>query len=219
MTIKEKVFAAVATLKEIKTHFELTKWAKENGMDNRSAFSRFKKALALIDIDYDALKQIASKDKIEKKTRVVGEKLKDGKKITLYSDAKASNDRYAICDQSGEVVWAGRFFQEHIEQSACEMAAAKKAVWLAKKIREQNNLETIVLNLKVDAQWLTYAENVQYGSTRHGGKALQLGHLAEKYNVVLKMNWIPGKENPADKFTVCKGFEHFSNHLHQIKIK
>jgi hypothetical protein len=41
----------------------LTAWEKENGMDSRAGFSRFKKALKEIGINYDALRHSAREKK------------------------------------------------------------------------------------------------------------------------------------------------------------
>ena len=75
--------------------------------------------------------------------------------LTLYCDAKANNDRFAICDKGGNPVWHGRFFAtDHDyngEQSSREIAAARKAVWLAAKVKETLGLSAIKLALKVDA--------------------------------------------------------------------
>jgi hypothetical protein len=53
---------------------------------------------------------------------------------------------------------------------ASELEAAKKAIWLAKKSRVEISLASIVLNLFVNAHWLTTLS----------GKALVLSSLAKK---------------------------------------
>lgn len=131
--------------------------------------------------------------------------------ITLYSDAKASRDRFAICDAGGRPLWYGKFFDSdrdyNGEQSSGEMAAAKKAVWLASNIPHGEGTE-IHLTLKVDAEWLTWANNVAAGE-KGGGKARALGLYAQKLGVVLDVVHIPGATNPADKYTVCPGFKKY----------
>lgn len=56
LTIKDQVIAAKETLTLLKTTKELREWAIANGMDNRSAFPKFKSALLEIGISYDGIK-------------------------------------------------------------------------------------------------------------------------------------------------------------------
>lgn len=56
-TIKVQVTEAAELLKKMTTHTELRTWAIGNGMDNRSAFPKFKTALLEIGIDYDQVKR------------------------------------------------------------------------------------------------------------------------------------------------------------------
>lgn len=166
-------------------------------------FPRFKKALLEHGIDYAAMRSGARQEAAAAVTHG----------ITLYSDAKAAKLRFGICDQDGEPVWHGRDFDENDEQSAAEMAAAKKAVWLAGKVRDARGLNALKLNLKVDAQWLTYA-NAESG----GGKAAELRAAASKARVVLDVTWVPGTENPADKWTVSGGFMKWQEGIGQIEV-
>src|SRR5215472_2077692 len=109
----------------------------------QTAFTRFKKALTANGINYDRLIALASADKTARLEANATASL------TLYSDAKAKNDRFAICDKRGNPVWHGRFFAtDHDyngEQSSSEIAAAKKAVWLASKVKETLGLSAIKL--------------------------------------------------------------------------
>lgn len=124
---------------------------------------------------------------------------------TLFVDAKARCQRFGICDADGDVVWHGIFFEDdqsfsygdRNEQSACECAAARKAIWLASKIKEAVGAPALRLNLKVDAQWLCTG----------GGKATILQSDARRFNIDLNLEWIPGTENPADEWTTAGGFK------------
>jgi hypothetical protein len=57
--------------------------------------------------------------------------------VALFVDAKARCQRFAICDADGDAVWFGIFYEDdqsfsygdRNEQSACECAAARKAIW------------------------------------------------------------------------------------------
>ncbi|MCC6721763.1 MAG: hypothetical protein IT243_06130 [Bacteroidia bacterium] len=201
-TIKDKVIEHQDILKAMKTHGELYRWAKENEMDNRSAFPKFKIALNEIGIDYDSIKEGIHKERENE----IKSKLKY--EVTLYSDAKASKDRFAITDEDGDVLWYGKFFDSDSdydgEQSSGELAAAKKAVWLASKIKEAINEEVIRLNLFVDAQWLLYQDHA-------GQKGYELTRLAKKYNIDLNIEWVPGENNPADTYTTESGFKKWSD--------
>jgi hypothetical protein len=128
--------------------------------------------------------------------------------LTLYADAKARTKRFAICSGKENPVWYGTFFgwEYDGEQSSGEMAAAKKAVWLASKVKEIVGADITQLTLKVDAEWLTWANQVTKGKAG-GGKARALGEYAQQVNVVLNVVQVPGAENPADQYTVTSGFK------------
>ncbi|WP_421977151.1 ArdC family protein [Roseivirga seohaensis] len=198
-TIAEKVKANEAELKKLTNHNDLRKWAIDQKMDNRSAFPKFKKALLEIGVDYEKLRggeRKAQADEIQKSVT---------HEVTFYSDAKASAGRYGITDEDGEPLWHGRFFgDEGNEQSDAELDAAKKAIWLANKVKETIGADAIRLNLYIDAQWLTYQDHPKQ-------KGFALKRLADKYRIDLNTEWIPGKQNPADKWTVATGYKKWSD--------
>ena len=140
LTIRERVTASISELKGM-THTQLKAWATANEMEHNAAFTRFKQALAANGINYDRLIAVASADKTARLEANATASL------TLYCDAKAKNDRFAICDKRGNPVWHGRFFAtDHNyngEQSSGEIAAAKKAVWLASKVKETLGLSAM----------------------------------------------------------------------------
>ena len=131
--------------------------------------------------------------------------------ITLYTDAKAKTDRFAICNAEGEAVWYGKFFADdrdyNGEQSTGEMAAAKKAVWLAKKVADETGAKAR-LTLKTDAEWLTWANYCDPGS-KQGGKARELAKAAAYYGVELEVEHVKGAANPADVWTTASGFKKY----------
>ena len=206
--IKKLVEAHLPQLSELKTHRELFEWARANGIDNAPGFASFKKALLAAGIDYNAIREGVREERKAAREAAITHV------VTLYSDAKAKNDRFGITDSAGNPVWFGRFFaddQEYNgEQSSGEMAAAQKAVWLASKIKEAVGADMIRLNLFVDAQWLCYANAVTAGESG-GGKARPLGYLAQKLGIVLDVQWVPGTKNPADAFTICDGYKKWSD--------
>lgn len=172
----------------------LFQFSRENGFDSRAGFPAFKRALLEQGIDYTALRDGARAEKAEALNSACAFE------VTLYSDAKARCDRFAICDRDGDVVWFGRFFDDDAdyngEQSTGELSAAKKAIWLTSKVKEAMNQPAIRLSLIVDANWLCTLS----------GKAEALAILARKFGIDLNMQWIPGTENPADKFTTASGY-------------
>jgi hypothetical protein len=129
--------------------------------------------------------------------------------LTLHVDAKARCQRFAICDESGKPVWFGIFFEDdqsfsygdRNEQSACECAAARKAIWFASKVKEAVGAPAVRLSLKVDAQWLVTG----------GGKAAILQSDSRRFNIDLALEWIPGTSNPADQFTTANGFKKWND--------
>lgn len=207
MTIKDTVNANLDTLRTLDQR-QLTAWAKDNGMDSRAGFANFKKALKAAGIDYDAMRTARIQGEAQERAEAITHK------VTLYSDAKCKNNRFGITDKDGNPVWHGIFFDNenvYREQSAQEMAAAQKAVWLAGKIKDELNLPAIGLALYVDAEWLTFANCVNEGS-KNGGKARKLAEMANKYGVLLEVRYVKGTSNPADYYTTCKGFQKYSEY-------
>jgi hypothetical protein len=209
MTIAEQV-AADADLLRNAPYTTLLDWATEHNIDNRSAWGRYKRALAAIDVNFDRMRDArraaAREELVQRATR----------RLTLYSDARASTARYAICDESGEPVWYGRFFDSDRdydgEQSSGELAAAKKAVWLAAQVAERTG-EHIALTLRVDAEWLTWA-NATDGS---GGKAKALAAAAQRLGVALQVEHVPGVQNPADAPTVGRGYMRWQDGIARLE--
>lgn len=205
-TIAKTVLANITALKALDAG-GLFRASRQLGYDNRVAFPRFKKALLDAGVDFVAMRA----EKAE--GRVASLKARSSYQITMFTDAKASKQRFAVCGENGQPLWFGRFFDNDVdfngEQSTGEMAAAKKAVWLASKIREAVGGDAIVLNLFVDAKWLTYANAVFEGSPK-GGSARELGLMAMKYNILLRVRHIPGRDNPADKYTVATGYRRWN---------
>lgn len=201
-TIASLVATNIDSLRDM-SHSELFAWSRTNGLDSAAGFSNFKKQLLANGIDYEAMRTSArAGQRADLEAQATAG-------VTLYCDAKARTNRFAICDAAGAPVWYGRFFDDDRdydgEQSSGEMAAAKKAVWLAGKIRDAIGAPTLRLALKVDAEWLVFANRVADGA-EGGGKARALGELARKLNLLLTVEWIAGSENPADQYTVAQGY-------------
>lgn len=199
MTIKKQVEKDIKELEKY-TLAELYNYAKINKFDNRSAFPRFKKALAEFSIFYDQMKQENEKKKAEKLENTLNYE------VVLIVDGAAKHDRFAVCDGEGNPVWHGRFFGDggyNGEQSSSEIETAKKAIWLTSKIKEALNEDSIRLELNTDAEWLTWAN----ATDGRGGKAKALSSLAKRHNIALEVVHIAGEENPADFYSRTKGFK------------
>lgn len=200
ITIRQKVEASIEFLRTCESHTQLREWALANGMDNRAAFPKFKDALNEFGISYDEMRSGA---KAETAAAVASQITHE---LVLITDAKASRSRFAVCAGDGTPLWHGRFFDSDSdfngEQSSGELAAAKKAVWLATKIKERIGAPAMRLILKVDAQWLTYQEKFKQ-------KGSILSSKARAANIELHVVWIAGTSNPADKWTVATGFKKY----------
>lgn len=209
-TAKQIVAAHLETLRGL-SHGELFTFSREHGINSDSGFAAFKRALLAEGIDYEALRTAGRAAQQQEREAACTHSL------TLYTDAKAREDRFAICDADGQPVWFGRFFADdrdyNGEQSSGEMADAKKAVWLASKVAQAVGAKSIRLNLIVDAEWLTWANaaNDPSADRKRGGKALALADAARRCNVVLEVTHIAGADNPADQYTVCSGFRRWQD--------
>lgn len=193
-------------------HGELFRFSRAHGFDSRSGFAAYKKALKTeLEIDYNALRAGKRSDQLKQLAEQATASL------TLYSDAKASHDRFAICDRDGDPVWFGRFFDSDRdydgEQSSGEMAAAKKAVWFASKVAEARGDKAIRLTLRVDAKWLCWANAAMRPGwdCKKGGKARALADAAKKLGVLLTVEHVDGRSNPADQWTVTTGYKKWSD--------
>ena len=139
------------------------------------------------------------------------------KLLSLCSNALASKNRFGICLRSGEPIWYGTFppNDEYYngEQWSAELETAKRAIWLTKRIKEMLDLTEMKLELFVEVEWLTLANEAK-GSPRKskaGGKARCLDILSEKHHIDLHMNLILSRQNPANRYITCKGFKRHSD--------
>ena len=214
LTIKEKVEANWDALKTM-DYRSLVAWAKENGIDNRQAYTRFRDEVEERGVEYNRLKN-EYRDAKEREAEAELESVTD--QITLYCDAKGSNHRFAITDEEGEVLYGGPFFEnEKMGQAMAEMKAAKKTVWFARQVADFNSLEKVRLDLFVDAEWLCYANGTNYAWSS-GGKAKELGKYARYMGVALKVKHVPGKDNLANAFTEDKGYVRWGEKIHEVVV-
>jgi len=177
---------------------------REAGYDSRAGFSAYKRALKNAGIDYDGAQRAHRDGRAEQHAADFA----DADEVRLVTDAAASHSRYAVTTADGTPVWFGRFFDddEGAEQSAAELAAAQKAVWVTGKLAKRNGRPTRLI-LTVDAEWLTWANESAGGvESKRGGKAKQLARAARKAGIDLRVEWTSGKTNVADRYTRTTGY-------------
>ena len=144
-------------LKELTSHGDLFRWAKDNDLATKTKFPKFKSELRKqIGHDYDELRAIAKESyeqDIQQKAQELNEKAEQGPRLVLNTAGDAEVGTYAVC--AGEsVLWYGDFFEddkdyEEGDQTSADVSAMKKAVWLATKIKEAAEAETLMLELHV----------------------------------------------------------------------
>lgn len=199
VTIKDEVKQDKEHLSSCSYHDLLT-WANEHGINNRVAWGKYKVALNEINVDFNALREIS---RLAKRAELLESATH---KLLLYCDAKASMDRFGICGPDREPVWYGKFFDNDKDysgtQASGELAAAKKAVWLASKVAERLG-GVVELELRVDAEWLCWANNLK---DNRGGNARLLAQAAQLHGVALDVTHILGRDNPADQWTTTNGY-------------
>lgn len=204
LTVKQTVEANRDEFLAAKTSAELKALFSKHGLATQH---RWSKAVAAV-IEIGGLDYYVARDGAHKAT---ADELSASvtHEVELYVDAKARCQRFGITDSAGAVLWHGIFFDDdrsfsygdRNEQSACECAAARKAIWLASKIAESAGTKAIRLTLNVDANWLVTL----------AGKASILASDARRFNIELKMQWVEGVRNPADQWTTASGFKKWSD--------
>ena len=192
--------------------------AKAAGFNSAAGFTAFKKGLkTVLKFDYNAVRN----DRVASYVSKLGER--SCGLITLYSDASVAHNRFSICNQDGDEVWYGNFFNAPEHQAEAELEAAKKAIWLAGKVKPTDEA-SISLKLFVDAEWLCWAnlafdtESISHGDKR-GGKALKLAQAAKAAKVFLEVDHISGDENPADRATRSRGWMKWQDGIKLIKFQ
>lgn len=147
------------------SHTELFAWAKSNGIDNASLFTKFKAELRKqLHVDYDELRQKA----FDARTEEMAQQAADAPQVTLYAAGDSEVNSFAVCSEDGEDPWYGEFHPNDkvTDQDGADISAARKAIYLAGQAREQESLELIGLRLVVSNHRVT-AEAVQRDSLRH----------------------------------------------------
>jgi hypothetical protein len=198
MTVKKIVQANRETALACKTPEEIRAFIESIGCSAQPRWHNAVRAIVGIGgVDYYQAKAEQQRLEEERLKREVTHEM------TLYSDAAVVFQRFAICDGDKQPLWYGCFFEDDCsfsfgnlaEQSACEFAAARKAIWLASRVKDAVGASAIRLRLFVDAQSLISSPR----------KSAALASDARMFGIVLEMQWIPGKQNPADRYSRCQG--------------
>jgi hypothetical protein len=173
-------------------HGQLHSWGIEHGFNSAVGFAAFKAALLGANINYDRLRSEYQRQRANTLAAQLTQE------ITLYCDAKARTRRFAVADRHGDAVWYGDFRGDYVpkEQWEAVLDAARKALWVAMKVREEMNCDMIRTFLRTDAFWIQSLS----------GKAEILAQDARKFNLDLRIEWIPSARNMADKWLLRPGF-------------
>ncbi len=203
-TTKQLVLENKERVLTLKTTQEISTFIAEIGCKTQQRWG--KAVAAIIEIggpDYYALRGESRAATADALRQLVSHE------VELFVDAKARCQRFGITDAAGKDLWFGIFFEDdqsfsygdRNEQSACECAAARKAIWFASKIKEAAGAKAVRLTLNVDANWLVTL----------AGKATILATDARRFNIELNMNWVSGTSNPADRLTTASGYKKWSD--------
>lgn len=131
--------------------------------------------------------------------------------IRLTTIAKAKRMRFAVVDDAGNPVWYGLDFNKIHEQSAADLASAKKCVWLANKIRELHAPADARVRLEIctSAQWLTFQDDREQ-------RGYELTAQASKYGIGLWVVWLSLSDNPADRLMAADGYQKWGSPLNNL---
>ena len=166
-TARDAVRDNAAELSAMTSHTELLGWAKANGIDTGSLFAKFKAELRKqLHIDYDAVRQRTFDARWEQ----MEQQARNAPQIVLYAAGDGEVASFAVCSADGEDPWYGDFHDNDNvaddDQDAADVAAARKAVYLAGQARELAQHELIGLRLVVSNHRVTL-ESVQRDCLRH----------------------------------------------------
>lgn len=132
--------------------------------------------------------------------------------LTLFSDGDPYSMHFSICSEHGVPVWSDCLRSDEFNgyQPGADMAAAMKAVWLASKVRDAVEANEVRLTLKVDAEWLKYANEVFNGGGR-GKKARDLGYYAQRLRVNLTVSHTKSADNAAHQHNIRREFKQWED--------
>jgi len=149
----EKVVAEhLDELEAAPTHRELYAFAVSHELNTKSLFPKFKTVLKKHGVSYTELRSATR----AADAQALAAAAESAPELALFAAGYDAGEEgsYAVCDSSGQPVWFGAFhasdsdFTPGDEESA-DVAAAKKAIWLAGKAREEVDGQALNLVLTV----------------------------------------------------------------------
>ncbi|MCG7635300.1 hypothetical protein MHN80_23585 [Gordonia McavH-238-E] len=190
-TARDSVRDNADTLKAMTTHSELFTWAQDHGIDTGSLFRKWKTELRKqLHVDYDDLRQKAFDTRLAEMDAAAD----TAPQVTLYAAGDSEVNSFAVCSEHGEDPWYGEFHDNDRvdDQDSADLAAARKAIYLAGRAREDKKLDLIGLRLVVSNHRIT-------------SRALQRDIL--RHSVFVTVEVIDnGEDNPALEVCRMPGF-------------
>ncbi len=154
--VEDHILSEKETLQGFTSHTEIYQWAINNGYNTQELFPIVKAELKkVLDIDYAEMRE-QSRQELAEKRHLAIEKLSaeaaDAPLVELWAAASANGTFAIVSDE--DVVWYGTFHEDDFDfvgdlRSALR-SVAKKAVWIAGKVREDMKAPAIRLTLHMD---------------------------------------------------------------------
>lgn len=135
-------------LSAMTTHSELYTFAKENDLATKLLFPKFKTELRKqLRIDYEQLREQTLTARV-KELEAQG---KQAPTVELFAAGDIEVNSFAVCRANEEDPWYGTFHEnDQVQtQDEADLSAARKAIYLAGKARENAGLEVLHLQLQV----------------------------------------------------------------------
>lgn len=194
MPAAEFVAANKATI-EKSDYQAIVALGKEAGFDDRDSYVEYKEALKEV-LGIDMAERRAAWTKDLSKAR--DKEFAQASTIALHTHADAKEGRFAIANDAGDVIWAGRFFDREADQpqNICDINVAKKAIYLAGNLA-QDSEEKVKLTLNATASWLTATNEAISTAGQKGGRANVVAKVAREAGIGLTVQAIDGKDSPA----------------------
>lgn len=151
-TVEEVVTTNLDEIQAAPSHRELYALAKEHKLDTKSLFPKYKTILKKHGVDYAKLRSASR----VADAQAVATAAESAPELALFAAGFDAGDQgsYAVCDQAGQPLWFGAFFDSDSDFTAgdaesADFAAAKKAIWLAGRAREDSGEAALNLTLTV----------------------------------------------------------------------
>lgn len=204
MTVKNNrtIYAIVTehaeTLRAMTSHDDLRAFGHAHGFDNPQAFGRYKKALEMIGVSYQALR--------DKQYCVPGNIDPEGYFIRLAVAFDARTFHYAVTTDAGTVLWHGRVMEMNPPPTPLQgiTDATRKGVWLASKAREASDLDGVGLDLVTDP---SFTDNTNGGTAR----LASIDEYGRSLRVAVTIRAVPLDRNVAAPATRLPGWRRWGD--------